>query len=98
MQASYFVIPMGFEPMTHALEERCSIQLSYGTFSEYKNNNLISVCKTILQIYASSVPVSAISGSSVDTESSFNAGSGVSPTKVSPMNSNWKLEPLAEGN
>ena len=25
------VIPLGFEPKTHALEERCSIQLSYGT-------------------------------------------------------------------
>ncbi len=27
----YFVIPMRFERMTHALEGRCSIQLSYGT-------------------------------------------------------------------
>lgn len=26
-----FVIPMRFERMTHALEGRCSIQLSYGT-------------------------------------------------------------------
>ena len=26
-----FVIPIGFEPMTHSLEGCCSIQLSYGT-------------------------------------------------------------------
>ena len=28
---SFFVIPLRFERKTHALEGRCSIQLSYGT-------------------------------------------------------------------
>ena len=28
---SFFVIPLRFERRTHALEGRCSIQLSYGT-------------------------------------------------------------------
>ncbi len=28
---SIFVVPTGFEPMTHRLEICCSIQLSYGT-------------------------------------------------------------------
>ena len=30
--ASLFVIPKRFERLTHALEGRCSIQLSYGTY------------------------------------------------------------------
>ncbi len=33
----FFVIPIGFEPMTHSLEGCCSIQLSYGT--NYKELN-----------------------------------------------------------
>ena len=28
------VLPIGFEPMTHGLEGRCSIQLSYGSMVE----------------------------------------------------------------
>ena len=31
MQRTLFVIPKRFERLTHALEGRCSIQLSYGT-------------------------------------------------------------------
>ena len=30
-KSSFFVIPKRFERLTHALEGRCSIQLSYGT-------------------------------------------------------------------
>ena len=30
-----FVIPKRFERLTHALEGRCSIQLSYGSISDY---------------------------------------------------------------
>ncbi len=30
-ESSFFVIPERFERSTHALEGRCSIQLSYGT-------------------------------------------------------------------
>ena len=32
---SFFVIPLRFERRTHALEGRCSIQLSYGTILFY---------------------------------------------------------------
>ena len=38
MDYRFFVIPLRFERRTHALEGRCSIQLSYGT-------NLICGCK-----------------------------------------------------
>ena len=31
LMTSFFVIPLRFERKTHALEGRCSIQLSYGT-------------------------------------------------------------------
>ena len=31
LRTSFFVIPLRFERKTHALEGRCSIQLSYGT-------------------------------------------------------------------
>ena len=41
-----FVIPKRFERLTHALEGRCSIQLSYGTYlSMQKEQNPICVCK-----------------------------------------------------
>ena len=35
-----FVIPKGFEPLTHSLEGCCSIQLSYGTGTAKIVNNL----------------------------------------------------------
>lgn len=36
----YFVIPIGFEPMTASLENLCSIQLSYGIkFAKKQNSN-----------------------------------------------------------
>ena len=31
LDSTFFVIPKRFERLTHALEGRCSIQLSYGT-------------------------------------------------------------------
>ena len=41
-----FVIPKRFERLTHALEGRCSIQLSYGTYLMYKyGHRPICVCK-----------------------------------------------------
>ena len=35
-----FVIPKGFEPLTHRLEICCSIQLSYGTISTIVTHNI----------------------------------------------------------
>ena len=41
-----FVIPKRFERLTHALEGRCSIQLSYGTYLFTQNGQApICVCK-----------------------------------------------------
>ena len=41
-----FVIPKRFERLTHALEGRCSIQLSYGTYLKTQTRHLpICECK-----------------------------------------------------
>ena len=46
MQRTLFVIPKRFERLTHALEGRCSIQLSYGTYLfMHERLCLICVCK-----------------------------------------------------
>ncbi len=45
-----YVIPLRFERKTHALEGRCSIQLSYGTYSTSKrkvNSNKYEKRKTL---------------------------------------------------
>ena len=47
---AYQVPPIGFEPMTYGLENRCSIQLSYGgiiNLKALKPNFLINAAKII---------------------------------------------------
>ena len=54
-----FVIPKRFERLTHALEGRCSIQLSYGTdlywlwfpISECKDSVFISLLQRIFVFF-----------------------------------------------
>ena len=36
MQKRFYVRPKGFEPLTDGLENRCSIQLSYGRINATK--------------------------------------------------------------
>ena len=56
-----FVIPKRFERLTHALEGRCSIQLSYGTYLKTQTRHLpvcdckdsvfISLCQEIYSFF-----------------------------------------------
>ena len=39
MQKRFYVRPKGFEPLTDGLENRCSIQLSYGRIGAQKYKN-----------------------------------------------------------
>ena len=50
----YSVIPLRFERKTHALEGRCSIQLSYGTIlnCECKGTVFIEITKRIRNFFA----------------------------------------------
>ena len=50
---SLFVIPKRFERLTHALEGRCSIQLSYGTILNCgaKVRSFVETCKKILVFF-----------------------------------------------
>ena len=47
LTASFSVIPLRFERKTHALEGRCSIQLSYGTIlnCDAKVGLFVETCK-----------------------------------------------------
>ena len=46
-----FVTPKGFEPLTFALEGRCSIQLSYGAIIFYFNRSRCAFFPTIRESY-----------------------------------------------
>ena len=50
----FYVIPLRFERKTHALEGRCSIQLSYGTIlnCECKGTVFIEITKRIRNFFA----------------------------------------------
>ena len=50
----FYVIPLRFERKTHALEGRCSIQLSYGTIlnCECKGTVFIEITKKIRSFFA----------------------------------------------
>ena len=50
----FYVIPLRFERKTHALEGRCSIQLSYGTIlnCECKGSVFIEITKRIRNFFA----------------------------------------------
>lgn len=50
----FLVIPLRFERKTHALEGRCSIQLSYGTIlnCECKGTVFIEITKRIRNFFA----------------------------------------------
>lgn len=50
----FIVIPLRFERKTHALEGRCSIQLSYGTIlnCECKGTVFIEITKRIRNFFA----------------------------------------------
>ena len=52
--AFFYVIPLRFERKTHALEGRCSIQLSYGTIlnCECKGTVFIEITKRIRNFFA----------------------------------------------
>lgn len=51
---AFYVIPLRFERKTHALEGRCSIQLSYGTIlnCECKGTVFIEITKRIRNFFA----------------------------------------------
>ena len=46
-----FVTPKGFEPLTFALEGRCSIQLSYGAIIFYFNRTRCAILPTFRESY-----------------------------------------------
>ena len=46
-----FVIPKRFERLTHALEGRCSIQLSYGTYLLYGIERCSFPCAKIVRFF-----------------------------------------------
>ena len=50
---SLFVIPKRFERLTHALEGRCSIQLSYGTILNCgaKVRSFAETCKKLIVFF-----------------------------------------------
>ena len=52
--AFFLVIPLRFERKTHALEGRCSIQLSYGTIlnCECKGTVFYEYCKFLYHLFS----------------------------------------------
>ncbi len=53
-----FVTPKGFEPLTFALEGRCSIQLSYGAIIFYFNWSRCAILPTIRESYGAIMLIS----------------------------------------